>query len=322
MFAQQPEVERLLVVINPASTNFKQVNHDVIDRLDDSHWRNKYETFVTEDPRNGANNSARIGERLLPHTALVVPAGDGSIGEAASGMDQTEDEVRNTGFLLPLPYGSGNDTVRSIHGRVRNINVLDVLNRGVEFPLDLLQIKTDEKHRTGVGSASMGWTADGTMKIGEPDKREAKKTSIIPDKLLDANTLARLALKERFPAFKYSEGMEPNREASEMLFSNLPYMAGGVVKIEESRPGKMVCIEIGPEKFTTNVLKRFATERFLGGFRGTHLATRTIELETDANLNVDGEGSALAAGTIVSFAVKADRVRAIALPKRHHLSLA
>jgi len=322
MYANQPEFDRLLVVVNPESTQFANVKQNVLARLDDSEWASRYTTVETKGLRIDANYGEHIGELILPNMAVIAAVGDGGLRETSSGLAQTEDVIRNSSYLVTQAGGSGNDGLRSIQGRVHDVDILDLLEFGNKLPLDLMSLKLDDVEEIALSYIGFGAMGDGAVEINLLKNREAKKTSNIDDRILDAITLVKLAATKGISTFKYSEGTEPNKLASEITFSNLKYMAGGFVKFEESRPGKVVCIEIGPDNFMIDIGKRFVTQRLFGGLRGLHLASREFTLESDVNANIDGDGRKIDAGTNVAVAVKASHINALALPKQYGLSLA
>lgn len=315
MSANYSEFDReLLVVVNPASTQFKDVQRDIINRLDESGWRGKYVTVETRNPDEGANNAEIIGEKLVPYQRVLVAAGDDTMSKAANSYDQAEEEIRRTGLLIGEPYGSGNDTFRSLNGFVHPIDPLEMLRHGKERPLDLISLMIDGQEEVLISYLGFGWTGDGAIEINLPENRARKKTSRIPDKVLDAYTLAGLALEKRFPSFRFMENGQ-EQEAAEITISNLPYMAGGVVKVEESEPGKVVCIQMAHEGFARNVIRRFATERLTGGLRGTQISHRAFTLVTDVNANLDGTGRLLKADSEIVIGVKPNHINISALPK-------
>ena len=309
-------IEQLLVITNPASTRYNQVEREVINVLDNrnrSDWADRYEFFETMPPSFGSlSNTERIKDLLVPNQAVIIAAGDGVVNDVINATDQAEDEVRTTTHHIVLPFGSGNDTARSLNGGKGRADFRALLNHGVKRELDLIDILVGEQKRAAVSYVALGWTALGSEAINQQDKREQKKRSKVPDKILDAITLANLIKELHFrPSFKYSEDAQAVREAGEMLFSNLPIMAGGVIVVEKSRPGHVVCIEIDPDEFVSDVAKRLATQRFTRGMKGSHITDRTVTVEPGTVIHFDGEARRLAERTKVTVSVKSKRIKAL-----------
>ncbi len=314
MLANQLGIERLLVVVNSQSAHFDKVERGVIDVLDQSEWAAHYDVFETRKPTPGQpTNTERISKLREPNQGLVLAAGDGTVFDAVNSSDQVEDEIRASTHHIVLAYGGGNDAARSCHGRKGRADLIDLLDHGVVREVDLIDVLVGEERKVAISYVGLGWTALGSEAINKPEKRRQKKAHPrISHKVFDGITLSQLIVAEHFrPSFKYSENSEGLIEASEMLFSNLPSMAGGVIQVEKSQPGKVVCIEISPDIFVPDVLKRLATQKIIGGMKGTHITDRTIVVEPGTVIHLDGEAQRLEERTTVSVGVKPDRVKVL-----------
>ncbi len=313
MLANVLGIDRLLVVVNPASTMNSRVELEVIDTLDDSDWVKKYDIIKTTAPDEcQTSNVERIRNMLLPNIGIVIAGGDGLVNDVMNASDGADDDVRTTARHLVLPYGSGNDTARSLHGRKGRVNFLDLLDHGTNLALDLIDVTIGKQKRAAISYVGMGWTALGSEAINLPNTRKFKKNSIVPSKIVETAKLAQLLVHEKFkPTFSYVEADSGMVEASEILFSKLPSMAGGVIKVEKSRPGEVVCIEIEPDGFLRNITRRLITQGFIGGMKGEHISNRTITVEPGTVIHFDGEAERLTERTDVAVSVKPSRINCL-----------
>ncbi len=304
-------IERLLVVVNPHSTNFDRVQSEVIDRVIASDWARRSEIVETVNPTLlGKDNIQHIAESLVPNQAIIIAGGDGLVNDVGNSVDSVEDGIRDSSYCLVRPHGCGNDTARSLNGGKGKVDIFDVLATGDVREIDLIDVEIGNTKKVAVSYMGIGWTALGSEAINRPEKRQQKMNHRrISHKVFDGITLSGVLAGERFrPSFKYFENDGGVREASEILFSNLPSMAGGAITVEKSTPGHVVCIEIEPDNFLTEIMKRLALQKFTGGMKGAHITGRSIVVDAGTMIHLDGEFQRLEEPTPISVGVKPNRL--------------
>ncbi len=131
---------RYILVINSRNnkTSHKKLE-DAIVRVASQNpdLRSRMELRYTEYPGNAADIALDTDERFKGQTAIVSCGGDGTIHEISNAL-----AFRKTP-MIPVPFGTGNDFVKTVHPAARKWKIEDYLlnlDNAVYKPIDLIKI--------------------------------------------------------------------------------------------------------------------------------------------------------------------------------------
>lgn len=157
---------RLVIVTNPASTQYKHVEHDVIDRLDDSGFL----PVVFETPAvNPQDNIDVLREIVEPDDRVIVAGGDGTGNIAVNAIMESGQEEVQVGFLA---YGNFNDMASTFTGRRHYKDPLALATSETTVDAYPLRVDVDGQYdRHAMLYASLGWSADASAAFNTLDAR-------------------------------------------------------------------------------------------------------------------------------------------------------
>ena len=160
--------EPLIIVSNPNSTGFHEVQHQVLDALDE--WNVEYEHFETRFKK--ASDNIRDIEDWLPDKGRVITvAGDGTVEQVANAA-LTKPDIK----LGVLPYGNYNDTAYTHIDRYHN--VIDLMYTENTIDRHPVSLEVNGQHETHAFSyATIGLLARIAAGFDDRASRERMKSA-------------------------------------------------------------------------------------------------------------------------------------------------
>ena len=146
---------RYILIIN---TRNNKANHkkleDAIQRVSEDHpdLRSRMELRYTEYPGHAANVALETDEKYHGSVAVVSCGGDGTIHEISNAL-----AFRKTP-LIPVPFGTGNDFIRTVHHGCKKWTIEDYLlnlDKVTYAPIDLIKLDSFDL----MGNFIPGWSA-------------------------------------------------------------------------------------------------------------------------------------------------------------------
>lgn len=155
---------RYILVINSRNNEiYNQKLEDAIVRVasENPDLRSRLEFRYTEYPGHAADVSLEADEKYKGSVAVVACGGDGTIHEIANAL-----AYRKTP-LIPLPFGTGNDLIRTVHPAWEQWKIEDYLlglDKVVYKPIDLIKLDSFDL----MGNFIPGWSSyfDNVASIG------------------------------------------------------------------------------------------------------------------------------------------------------------
>ncbi|MEZ4422043.1 MAG: diacylglycerol kinase family lipid kinase [Gemmatimonadota bacterium] len=122
------------------------------------------EVRATEGP--GDATRLAVEARAEGADLVVAVGGDGTISEIVQGL--APDFSRTA--LGILPFGTGNDTIRSLGIPEDPLEALDIVLAGIDRPVDLVRVELDDRVRWMLNTCTGGFSAEVTSCITDEIK--------------------------------------------------------------------------------------------------------------------------------------------------------
>jgi len=171
--------ERVLIVINPVSTNFHKSHRWVVEfrKLLPHAQIETIETVPGGVEANAKLFHARVYE-LGPNTLIGVAAGDGTINQVAEILKDTKlaEAARQT-VLVPLWGGNANDLAWILNGQLRKNSLKTILEQGKVMQVRPVLFSFEgalNAKRLAVMAASFGATALVARQLNQASHRRKK----------------------------------------------------------------------------------------------------------------------------------------------------
>lgn len=226
----------------------------------------------------------RAGEaRQLAREAkdgVLAVGGDGTIFEVVNGLV----EAGHKGPLAIAPFGSGNDTARSLS--ITRKNWREILRRGIVKRLDLGYLQpTNALPVHFLGCASLGFAATVTAQATRLPRG-------LPGLYLLA-TLMALPRMRRHPAWLTTEDEALPARLLNVNLANLRYFGGGMT----AAPGAdgadglldMVTMECGPLDVVRHLPRLFTGNFAIPGVTQRRFSWVRVDCEVPLCIQIDGE---------------------------------
>lgn len=216
---------RVVVVKNPASTQSKSVERDVVERLRD----NNFSPVIFETPASHRQDNIDVMREFIePGDRIIVAGGDGTGNIAANAAIDSGQEAVQLGFL---GYGNSNDMASVFSGHSRYKDPLALAKS--EASTDAYPLRVDvngEFDRHALLYASLGWTAKAAAAFNTPDTRQelhSGKSTRLDNFRKIANIYQ--TTKDSVSLADFRLGDDPKvHQAADILMLNGPTMAGMV----------------------------------------------------------------------------------------------
>ena len=164
--------QRLVLVYNPRSSGFKQVEDEVIAPL--RQQKNLTLLKFTVQPTNVDDNAAHLARILRAGDLVLAAGGDGTATIALNGVVQAEPPI----YLAVLGYGNFNDFARTL-GRydfayvAKHFFQADARAKTPTRPLYPLEIRVNGQHwRYAASYLTVGLFAESTQVFDQPAVRK------------------------------------------------------------------------------------------------------------------------------------------------------
>lgn len=308
--------ERLVVIHNPNSTHGREVQSQILGRLDDAAIR--YERIASVSPYYDDNVEV-FADALREGDRAIIAAGDGTASQAVAGALVSGHDAIEVGFE---PYGNFNDLAAGYNGSERPIDPV-LLARPDAHISSAKPIRidcNDQPWRYALGYATVGWTATATGLFMEGDFRDSLKQQ--HKHLVTARSFAGLFgeyLRRRhdmaLPQFILNDVREFQTRTTDIVALNTRRM-GRVIRLHAARPDS--------DEFTFATLdvsslyrnRVFLAKAALGAMPGDSASSQRIVFSEPADIPIqtEGEFAELHDVTRLAFTKRHDRTLAVVTP--------
>lgn len=301
-------IESLSVIHNPVSSRAGQAK-ELINQLRDSRWGRDLEVVETIPPSEGSNIE-HIRQQLRPGILLNL-TGDGGLHYTVNAMitATAAGEIGPDEFsLVPGPFGSANDLSLSLYGGniMRNGDLWKILDHGEAAHLDVMEMAASDgrPNRFMHSYFDAGFIARGAVVLNKEDFRARRKDqNIVTGRYMDTRQVCTIVPRDRRPPFVHMRNEGEVKRSQEFLLSLVPRVAAGLVRPDTLvLDGKVVCIEMGEEKFLPKAMFKIAEGYFRGKTRSEEIdGDQHLTFYTQTVIQCDGEPDLLPAGTEVTL---------------------
>ncbi len=308
------EVNRILAVRNPASTNAAMAEM-VLGKLEGLEWgrHGRLKEVETIDPsKSNVTNAEIIADSIQPGDAVLSLGGDGLANDAFNGLLLAEAEggIRfGEVGLLACPLGSGNDLSASLYpgkNLLEGDDLPDLLRHPVLRPMDAIRVVKGGRtqHAVFVG---IGLTGYGASQRNDPEFRANRWPGKL-GRVSDQKIVLDAVKNRREFGFRYRENGKEAVHAQDISYSLVPRIAGGDIRFDtEPFDNRMVEVEISPEDFHRQMLRKMFWDSKIGrrlgftnGIKGNTVKEREITVLDATLMHYNGEVEDVPADTKLS----------------------
>lgn len=225
-------MKRIIIVYNPRSSRFAEVQTEVLSKLHGlkGFLVGKYEVLDTDVD----DNAEKLAKILKTGDLVVAVGGDGTLNIAVNAVMKVEGEVT----LGCLPYGNFNDTVAMLGTRK-----LEEIIGGKTVEMWPLEAKIDEKHfRWAMSYFTMGLFAEACAVFDEvkmrKNLRKKKKSPLYSWLVLSKWYFKNRGKREFLAEFRLNGKLMPKKTTDVVALNGLKMaglMRGGEWALQKSK---------------------------------------------------------------------------------------